>query len=1278
MNTISKRAGAISLLLIAALSALFIHPDSLFAQSSCSPSPIACPSGKSMYYMPAGDTCPNGGYVCGARPVAPAPAPAPVPPTSTTPRTQAQTTPAANTSGTTLSIGSRGAAVTLVQQQLATLAFLNASGITGYFGTLTRDAVRAFQRAKNIASSGDEYTTGYGAVGPRTKLALTLAVREKQSGETPLPDRVVPPPTLATSSTPLASTTPEVTPTLTAADLASLTDIVTRTSGTPALRLDAAKRRAVLMERLATENPREFLRSALSSSARSRLPNDVQTNVEQQQTISGKLEVLHVDDFARPERSRFEYWLRSGKNRYKLGIPGKGPEVVSDTTVNVVGYAIGQAVVADSGNVQVVSAPPSGPEATGVQRTLVILMTATGRAATPTKEEVNNRVFTGAVQGYYAEESYGRVNFTGLTTDWITVPENKMGCAAPDLLDQPDIKNYLVSHSIAPSSYDRIMYVVNGLAGACAFVGKTDVPYDGATVRVSQGWVGWPNNGLEVAGGAMTGFEGGFAHEMGHGLGLVHAASWFCNGASYVSGCSESEYGNRFDIMGLGFYGGHFNAFFKDRLSWFTPAEKINITSSGHYTLAPLEAQNGVRVAIIQNPNHQMEPLYVEFRDRIGFDSGMSIQSVGLHINETFTPAAGGSGNNAAPRSRLLNGNQVNDPNSTQPALRAGGVFDYVHRAIKISGVEITGTGASFDVSINGVTPTAPAPTVQITVNDAEAIQAPEGQKTVVTLRSTGADAGCSLTRNTVVENDTISPNGSFDYTVHYNPSETEIVLRVDCYRERPPLVNGIATDSVVITKVESKQPPTCSVAFSPATVRKDQGLFISWSSEFASSRSYVLKDSAGRTAASAPSVAPTGGTSDESFRTLSPGTYTRTDTVVGDGGSATCTATLTVQSVPTPDQARAPIGTIDAADCSAIEGWAFDQDTPDQVISVHAYFDGPAGTGVGGAGADTTIARSDVNAAYSITGTHGFRVPIPESFKDGRPHTVYVHGIDSTGKAGNQLINGSGSKTIRCGDLDERRKPQGVLDAASCNTVEGWVYDPDTLGKSAEVHFYIDTPFGAGGGSAIANTSRPDVHAAYGVGTNHGFTWQVPQNLKDNRTHKVYAYGIDTTVADVNNVLLYGSPKSFNCSITGPIDEQNRKPQGFVDVIDCNTIVGWSFDQDTPASSNSVHVYADNWNFVTGGVTADPRPDVNAAYSISGVHGFAFPMPANFKDGREHTINVYGIDTTVNDVNNVLLAGSSKTIRCGAVAAAANPNLANALTALESLLRSFLSSLRQ
>lgn len=74
---------------------------------------------------------------------------------------------------TQMSIGSRGADVTRLQTYLAANPELYPEGlITGYFGLLTQAAVKRFQAAQGIVSSGSPATTGYGRVGPLTMARL--------------------------------------------------------------------------------------------------------------------------------------------------------------------------------------------------------------------------------------------------------------------------------------------------------------------------------------------------------------------------------------------------------------------------------------------------------------------------------------------------------------------------------------------------------------------------------------------------------------------------------------------------------------------------------------------------------------------------------------------------------------------------------------------------------------------------------------------------------------------------------------------------------------------------------------------------------------------------------------------------------------------------------------------------------------------------------------------------------------------------------------------------
>lgn len=72
-----------------------------------------------------------------------------------------------------LDLGSSGPQVTELQTYLATNSTIYPSGlVTGFFGQLTKAGVERFQTAQGIVSSGTPETTGYGRVGPQTRIRI--------------------------------------------------------------------------------------------------------------------------------------------------------------------------------------------------------------------------------------------------------------------------------------------------------------------------------------------------------------------------------------------------------------------------------------------------------------------------------------------------------------------------------------------------------------------------------------------------------------------------------------------------------------------------------------------------------------------------------------------------------------------------------------------------------------------------------------------------------------------------------------------------------------------------------------------------------------------------------------------------------------------------------------------------------------------------------------------------------------------------------------------------
>jgi len=92
---------------------------------------------------------------------------------TTTPTTPTAPTIQPSALTLTLRMGTTNNEVKTLQELLAKDKEIYPEGLTtGYFGNLTRKAVQKFQEKYGIVSSGDENTTGYGLVGPKTRAKI--------------------------------------------------------------------------------------------------------------------------------------------------------------------------------------------------------------------------------------------------------------------------------------------------------------------------------------------------------------------------------------------------------------------------------------------------------------------------------------------------------------------------------------------------------------------------------------------------------------------------------------------------------------------------------------------------------------------------------------------------------------------------------------------------------------------------------------------------------------------------------------------------------------------------------------------------------------------------------------------------------------------------------------------------------------------------------------------------------------------------------------------------
>jgi M6 family metalloprotease-like protein len=583
------------------------------------------------------------------------------------------------------------------------------------------------------------YTLVQQSEAPQAQMAAVVAAVDTKSPGADLAKQIAQLNSQMTATLETPSAPSSMAPTMSANSVSS--DAAPRAAAAPAAQAPAAlatnnahqqqvtlaQKRETLMVQLAQKDPKAFLQSVIDDTTRAQFAADVQAHIEKHVNVQGTVNVIHIDDFDNEANSRFAYTLNSNGKKLPLYLAGSAPAISSRSSVKVDGYQAGQTVVAtaSTGGFQVLSSPNPAPASVGVQSTLAILITGPGQPVTPTKAQMNKIIFQDQFQKYYQEQSYGKVSFTGAVTDWISIsgtyPYSACygdGSSNPGF-ETPEVQSYLASNSIDLSKYGRVVFVINQAGGGCAGVGQGDYNINGKIYRLSFAWVGYPNAGYNSS--KLPGFQFVLAHEMGHELGVYHANSWECSGRSLDSNCVHSEYGNSFDVMGCcGSSGTHFNAYYKTILGWLTPADEVQITQNGTYTLAPLEATSSIRAAVINNPrllatDPQVDPVYVEYRVPMGFDSNLPASGNGLHLND----AVRGNTTDTWTFPRLLNANYASAlaygyQSSLNFPLLAGHKFSWPSHGIAIGSLTTTPLLATFTVSLSRPTCVQGNPVLQI------------------------------------------------------------------------------------------------------------------------------------------------------------------------------------------------------------------------------------------------------------------------------------------------------------------------------------------------------------------------------------------------------------------------------------------------------------------------------------------------------------------------------------------------------------------------------------
>ena len=408
------------------------------------------------------------------------------------------------------------------------------------------------------------------------------------------------------------------------------------------------------------------------------------------QELRGRIVETHGDVPGREPRGRTYFLETSTGERIRLEAGTR--RLTPGQQVRVRGHRAGTSLVVADGEAGIVAegtvVQSIGPAAT--KKVAVIAFTFSDNTTQPwTKDQIAATFFgaTNSVKAYFADASYGQVTVTGDVFGWYSIAATDDSCA-PTSTWSTQARAAATNAGVNLSNYQHIAYVFPK-STACGWAGLGYMP----------GPESWNNGTLSVR---VAG------HELAHNFGVHHAASLSCtsNGVRVTlsSTCTESEYGDPFDIMGNA--ARLTNNWHRWRLGYFTSDEVTTVTSAtaGQYTVGVVSQAASVP-KIVRVARGDGTFYYLEFRQPFGaFDNfattNSAVNGVLLRIATDRTNTIG----------KLLDATPATTSFADAAFLPGTSLVDAT-RGITISVVSVSASGAQVSVSF-GADVTAPsAPT---------------------------------------------------------------------------------------------------------------------------------------------------------------------------------------------------------------------------------------------------------------------------------------------------------------------------------------------------------------------------------------------------------------------------------------------------------------------------------------------------------------------------------------------------------------------------------------
>ena len=402
-------------------------------------------------------------------------------------------------------------------------------------------------------------------------------------------------------------------------------------------------------------------------------------------TVTGVYTSVYADDFARGEATRIDM-LRDEQTgelfrvRYERDRPSDLPSgqrvQISGRTYGSGPYGVELFVAGCCGSATTGRLSPrdttiSGTSAisSGDQRALVIMANFSDATLSCSVDQVTNAMFTdptgASVNALYRDNSRGQLSFSGTVAGPFTIPYSSTTCDLDAWATAAEAG--ATNAGIDVASFPHRVYVLP--TGSCPAAGFGSV---GGTP--SHTWI-------------MTcGAKGAYAHELGHNIGLDHAATAYNGDVIDLGDTSDPMSFTGTDLRGL-------NAPHRHQLGWTTPQV---ITQSGTYDVAPLAQVPGTvpQVYTIAKPDTN-EWYYISTRYPQGYDSRLQpfyLNGLAIHRYSGNVLPSLGDVTKTYLVTELTDGQQFTDPVNGITISQVTHDSTYVTARIELAAVCIAST----------------------------------------------------------------------------------------------------------------------------------------------------------------------------------------------------------------------------------------------------------------------------------------------------------------------------------------------------------------------------------------------------------------------------------------------------------------------------------------------------------------------------------------------------------------------------------------------------------